>query len=84
MSREPDWFRAGYETASGNKKSLMNLPAEFFSDQSEKIFRTDFNVIKFAHDYAKLWLETEQSITPLGNERGMSREGHGQQVDKEA
>ncbi len=29
-------------------------------------------------------IEVSKSISPLDNERGMSREGYGQQVDKEA
>lgn len=66
MSREPNWYRMGLETADGTKKSLMNLPAEFFTDQSKKIYQDDFNVIKFAHDYAKLWLETEQWKQEVG------------------
>lgn len=66
MSREPNWFRMGFETAEGTRKSMMNLPKEFFTDQSGKIFQNDFNVIKYAYDYAKLWLETEQWKQEVG------------------
>jgi len=66
MAREPNWYLMGFETANGTRKSLMSLPAEFFTDQSDKIFQDDFNVIKFAHDYTKLWLETEQWKQEVG------------------
>ncbi len=66
MSREPDWFGAGYGTAGGIKKSLMNLPDDFFIFQMDKIDKDDFNVIKFAHEYAISWLETEQWRQEIG------------------
>ncbi|MDD5453927.1 MAG: hypothetical protein PHW62_00305 [Candidatus Ratteibacteria bacterium] len=66
MAREPNWYRMGFETAGGNRKSLMNLPGEFFLYQSEKIFKDDFNVVKYAYDYAKQWLETEQWKQEVG------------------
>src|SRR5574341_548770 len=66
MPREPDWFRLGYRMASGEKKSSMNLPEDFFQEQTNKILRDDFNVQKFSFDYAVAWLETEQWKQEVG------------------
>ena len=66
MSREPDWFRVGYATAAGTKKSLMNLPEDFIILQSDRLDKDDFNVVKFAHEYAVNWLETEQWRQEVG------------------
>lgn len=66
MSREPDWYRAGFETAAGYKKSKMSLPEDFFEFQFERMFREDFNVVVYAHEYAVNWLETEQWNEEVG------------------
>jgi len=66
MAREPNWNRLGFETASGTKKSSMNLPSDFFTLQYPQMFQDDFNVVKFANEYAMNWLETEQWRTEVG------------------
>lgn len=64
--RQPNWWKLGYETASGLKKSSMSLPDDFFDSQAHFLMRKDFNLLKFAHDYAIVWLETEQWRKEVG------------------
>ena len=68
---------------SHNPPMVSNLINKDIQLQPTGLDLTVKNISKWT-SAGHLDFDNSKSISPLDNERGMSRKGHGQQVDKEA